>query len=162
MKKTGSLSNSLTRLSRLLYLKLVRINDTPHKIALGLGVGVFCGIIPGTGPIAALTLALILRLNRAAAILGSFLTNTWLSFVTFALSLKIGAGLFGVSRRDLQQEWMLFIKGFRLINLFKLSVLKIILPIISGYFVIALCAAAIVYLGAYIIVKIYKDRKGGI
>jgi len=61
---------------QLLYLKLIKINDTPQKIAFGFGLGVFSGIFPGTGPLAALFLALILRANRASALLGSLLTNT--------------------------------------------------------------------------------------
>ena len=75
--------NKIREYLRLILAKLFNINDTPHKIALGLGLGVFAGILPGTGPIAAIFLALAFRANRASALLGSLLTNTWLSLVTF-------------------------------------------------------------------------------
>lgn len=45
--------NRILRLLKLIYIKLFRINDTPQKIAQGFGLGVFLGILPGTGPIAA-------------------------------------------------------------------------------------------------------------
>lgn len=132
----------------LLYIKLVKINDSPQKIALGLGLGVFSGILPGTGPLAALFLAFFLRANRASALIGSLLTNTWLSFVTFLLAIKLGSGLFGISWQQLYQDWSCFLKGFNWHVLFQLSILKIILPVIIGYLLIAFCLGLLVYLTA--------------
>src|SRR3989338_7559347 len=88
-----SLEDKIKSSLKLIYDKLVKIDDSPQKVALGFGLGVFCGILPGTGPMASLALAFIFRANRAAALAGSLLTNTWLSFVIFTLSLQIGAFL---------------------------------------------------------------------
>lgn len=143
MKK---LKNSILRFPRLLYLKLFLINDTAQRIALGLGLGVFLGILPGTGPIAALFLAYLLRVNRAAALLGSLLTNTWLSIATFLLSIKLGSLIMGLSWKGVQSEWFAFWKDFHWLHLFKLSVLKIILPVLIGYLIVAFCLGLIVYL----------------
>lgn len=131
---------------RTIYIKLFKINDTPQRIALGAGLGVSLGIIPGTGPIAALFLALIFRANRAAALLGSLLTNTWLSIVTFLLSVKIGSVIMKVGWQDAYEDWLLFLKDFRWQNLFKFSALKIILPVIVGYFLVAFCLGLFIYL----------------
>ena len=98
MKKNLSLFN-------LFYERLFKINDSPQKIALGLGLGVFAGILPGTGPLAALFLAFIFRANRASALLGSLATNTWISFVTFVLAIKIGSAILEVSWLDVQAGW---------------------------------------------------------
>ncbi|MCG2713658.1 MAG: DUF2062 domain-containing protein [Candidatus Omnitrophica bacterium] len=68
-----------------IFAKLFKINDSAGKIALGVGLGVFAGLLPGTGPAAALLLALVFRANRAAALLGSLITNTWLSVVTLGI-----------------------------------------------------------------------------
>lgn len=130
----------------LFYQKLFRINDTPQKTALGLGIGVFAGIIPGMGPLAALFLALILRLNRAAALLGSLLTNTWLSIVTFLLSVKLGSSIMSLNWQDVWRDWELFLRNFHWLDLFKLSILKIILPVIVGYLVVAFSLGLAVYL----------------
>ena len=159
MKKKRSLLDKISRFFRFLYLKLFRINDTPQKIALGFGLGAFLGILPGSGPIASLFLAVIFRVNRASALLGSIVTNTWLSFLTFALALKIGAGIFGVGWRDLQKEWNQFLQDFHFAGLFKMSMFKIIMPVITGYFIIAVCLGLLVYLISLIIIIAVKQKK---
>ncbi len=135
----------------LFYHQLFRINDSPHKVAAGLGMGVFCGIMPGTGPIAALFLALLLRVNRAAALLGSLATNTWLSIVTFLLSVKLGSVIMGLDWQVARSDWWLFLSEFRWLNLFKLSILRIILPVIIGYLAVAFLLGLATYLSALII-----------
>ncbi|MDI6606430.1 MAG: DUF2062 domain-containing protein, partial [Candidatus Omnitrophota bacterium] len=90
MRKKITPADRIRRLFRLFYLKVFRINDSPRKVALGMGLGVFSGILPGTGPIAAVCLAFIFRANRAAALLGSLITNTWLSFFIFLVAIKTG------------------------------------------------------------------------
>ena len=145
-------SNNILRFLKLIYIKLFRIHDTPQKIALGVGIGVFSGIIPGTGPIAAVFMALVLRVNRAAALLGSLLTNTWLSILTFFLSIKIGASIMRVDWQEVHRNWVQFLKDFRVITLFKLATLKIILPVIIGYLVVGFCLGLIAYLVALIII----------
>ena len=129
-----------------IYLKLTRINDSPQRIALGFGLGAFLGILPGTGPIAALFLSTLLRVNRASALLGSLLTNTWLSFVTFFLSIKLGAGLMRLNWQEVYNNWNLVIKDFHWQSLFKLSIFEAVLPVIIGYFVVALSFGIVVYL----------------
>lgn len=138
--------------SNSIFLKIFSLNDTPQRIAQGLGLGVFLGIIPGTGPLAALFLALVLRVNRAAALLGSLATNTWLSIVTFFLSIKVGASIMRLDWQDVYHQWLQFLKDFRWVNLFKLSLLKIILPVILGYIIVAFCLGVIVYSIALIII----------
>jgi len=150
--------NRILRSLKFIYIKLFRIHDTPQRIALGLGLGVFLGIIPGTGPLAAIFLALVFRVNRAASLLGSLLTNTWLSIVTFLLSIKVGSAIMRVSWQDTRQNWIEFLKNFRLRDLWQLSTLKIIWPVIIGYLVVAFFLGAATYLIALIIVRQKKRR----
>lgn len=158
-KKT---KNSILRFLRLIYLKLFRINDTPQKIAQGFGLGVFLGILPGAGPIAALFLAFVFRVNRLSALFGSVLTNTWLSVLTFFLSIKTGSAIMNLNWQEVSRDWINFIKGFHFLDLFKLSFLKIFLPLIVGYFIISFCAGLVVYLIAIIILRrLKKPRKTG-
>ncbi len=156
-------SNNILRLLRLIYIKLFRIHDTPQKIALGVGIGVFLGIAPGTGPIAAVFMAFVLRVNRAAALLGSLLTNTWLSIVTFFLSIKVGSSIMGVDWQDVHRNWGRFLKDFKVVTFFKLANLKIILPVIIGYFVVSFCLGLIAYLITLtIITRIRHESKSRI
>ena len=150
--------NKASRFLKLIYLKLFRIHDTPQRIALGVGMGVFLGNAPGAGPIAAVCMAFILRINRLAALLGSLATNTWLSIVTFILSIKVGSSIMGVDWQEVHKSWAQFLKDFKFINLFKLATLKIILPIIVGYFVVSFCIGIIAYLATLIIVRRIKHE----
>ena len=113
-----------------LYERLVRMDDSPQRVALGFGVGVFLGLLPGTGPLAALAAAFVFRLNKAAALLGSVLTNTWLSFVTFALALKVGSALLGVNRSD------------------DASLVNVLKPLLAGYALVGFVCALAAYLTA--------------
>lgn len=151
----------LTRIARFfkaIYVKLFRINDTPQKIAIGLGLGVFLGTLPGTGPVAALLLALIFRVNKASALLGSLATNTWLSIPTFILAGQAGAIVTGASYEGIRGDWVLFTKNLNWGNFFNLSAYKIILPILIGYFIVSLLFGIIAYLFAIIVIK-SRNRK---
>lgn len=159
MKKKGKLANSILRFFKLVYLKLFRINDTPQKIAMGLGLGVFLGVMPGTGPLAALLFAFILNINRASALLGSILTNTWLSIPTFLLSIKIGAAILGLNYADIYKEWTALVSNFRLATLFKLSIYKVILPIMVGYLIVSLFIGILAYLAVLILIKVIRHKR---
>jgi hypothetical protein len=143
---------------KLLYYRLVKINDTPQRIALGIGLGVFCGILPGTGPLAALFLAFALRVNRASALLGSLLTNTWLSFVILIPAVKVGSAVFQINWQQLQSDWIHFLNSAGWKELFKLSILKLILPVILGYIVVAFCLGFLIYLITLAIVLFAKRK----
>lgn len=152
--------NKIKRFLRSLYLKLFRIHDSPQKIALGFGVGVASGILPGTGPVVSLFLAFIFRINRAAALIGCLATNTWLSLLTFILAIRLGSGILGIDGQQVRQEWELFLKEFRWLNLFKLSVLKIALPVLIGYFVIAVLMGLLAYIVIIALIQLKRKRKG--
>jgi len=137
--------NNILGFFKSLYVKLFKIDASPQKIALGFGLGVFLGILPGTGPIAAVFLAFILRLNRVSALLGSALTNTWLSVLTFFLSIKIGSAIMHLNWREVYQ-----------------APTKIILPLALGYLAIGICSGLLAYLIVIIILRAkskYGEKK---
>jgi hypothetical protein len=137
---------------------ILKINDSKQKIALGFGLGVLSGIFPGTGPLVAVFLSFILRANYVSALLGSLLTNTWLSIVTFLLAIKVGAVIMGVNWQDVQKEWGLFLSNFQWVSLIKISVLKLILPVFLGYLVIACIAGLLSYLIVLIILNLKRKE----
>lgn len=150
----------IARFFKLIYLKLFRINDSPQRIALGFGLGVFTGVLPGTGPLAALGLALILRVNRASALLGSVLTNTWLSIPVFMLSIKAGSAVTRASYQTLKGEWSLLVKDFHWKTLFDIGAYKILGPIIVGYAAVSVAIGAVAYVATLAILKYYKRDRG--
>lgn len=129
-----------------IYLKIFKIDDTPQKIALGLGVGVFLGVLPGTGPIAAVISASILRINKASALLGSLLVNTWINMVTFIFAIKIGSAIINSNWQQIYNESLIAFSNFKLSNFFKLPFLKLIVPILIGYIIIAFVMGFFAYI----------------
>ncbi len=143
---------------KLIYLKLIRIDDTPHKVAVGLGLGVFAGVMPFAGPIVAVFLAALFKANRISAFLGGLLTNTWITIVAFLFSIKLGSFIFGVDGDIIHSRWTALFKDFHISTLFKLSAFEIILPVLTGYLVIALSSACAAYCAAIIIMKFIKRK----
>ena len=135
------------------------MNDSPQRIAVGFGVGVFLGILPGTGPIAALALSYVLRVNKAAALLGSVLTNTWLSFVTFALALKIGAALTGGSWLDIKEHAKHLSEHFSWGTLWDVSLAHVLKPLLLGYTAVGLLCGLAGYVLVLIFLVIYPARR---
>lgn len=131
---------------RFIYQNIFLLNDTPQRIALGFGIGVFLGILPGTGVLAAIFLALVFRLNRASAILGSMLTNTWLSIVAFALALKVGAGTMHIDYISAHAGYAKLFKDFHWNTFLGLTAFKVILPVMLGYIIISALAGFLAYL----------------
>jgi uncharacterized protein len=148
----------ITKAFRILYERLFKIDDTPQKIALGMGIGVFSGIFPGMGPIAALFVAVVLRANRASTLLGCLLTNTWLSVVTFILAIQAGSVILGVNWRNAQQDWNYFLKDFSWPHLFKFSLLKLIFPVVLGYLLIGIIIGVFTYFLTLIVIRAKKHK----
>jgi len=139
--------------------RILHIDDSPHKVASGLGLGVFLGIIPGTGPIAAFILSSALRVNTLAALIGSLLTNTWLSVVTFALSIKLGSVIMRINQDTVFNNWVAFINNRDWLAWSRFSILKLVVPVALGYLVIALFLGFVTYLVTLALLLILKHEK---
>jgi len=148
--------NFLRNFTHFLYDKLVKINDTPQRVAIGFGIGVFFGIVPGLGPLASLFTASLFKVNRASALVASLLTNTWISFVTFIMSVKIGSIVMGVDWQITKNEWYSVFKNFHFADLFRVSLLKTILPTIVGYVLVAAFFGFLSYLIILLVLSIRK------
>ncbi len=146
-------ADRITRFFKAIYTKLVRINDTPQKIAVGFGIGVFLGTIPAVGPIVSLLLATVLRVNRASALLGNLLTNAWLDIATFLLAIKIGSFVIGVDWKDVHKNWTTFVRNHDWIDVFSLLRTDLLIPLIVGYFFIGLFLGILTYLITLVLVK---------
>lgn len=81
------------RRARLIYLRIMRLDDPPERIARGAAIGVFMGIFPtfGAGTILSLGAAFILRANKAAAVIGSLIMNPFTSPFFWTLSVIVGS-----------------------------------------------------------------------
>ena len=148
-----SFTDKIKNAFKLIYDKLVKIDDSPQRVALGFGLGVFCGILPGTGPVAALALAWVFHVNRVAALTGGILTNSWLSIVTFVMAVKIGSVLTGADWNEVYAACKKFITHFSWGNIKSIPFSEIILPLLLGYLIIGLICSAIAYVIVSIIIR---------
>ena len=87
----------LKRKARLTYLKILRIDDPPERIARGAAIGVAMGVLPtfGLGILLSIAAAFVLRANKAASVLGSFIMNPVTSPFFWTASLVTGCLLTG-------------------------------------------------------------------
>lgn len=96
-RRQKRLHTKASRRLKLTYLKMLRINDPPERIARGAAIGVCMGILPtfGAGLILAFVLALVLKANKGAAVLGSFIMNPLTSAFFWSGSLILGSLITG-------------------------------------------------------------------
>lgn len=85
------------RRARYHYLKILRIDDPPERIARGAAIGVLMGVLPtfGLGAFMAIGVAFVLKANKAASVLGSFIVNPLTAPFFWTLSIVIGSLILG-------------------------------------------------------------------
>jgi uncharacterized protein len=155
MKK---IRNALKKLAAMLK-HLFTLNDNPHDIALGFGLGVFLGVLPGTGPVAALICAQFLRVNRAAAFFGAAVTNTWFSFVVLGISAHIGARIMSINPAELTNCLQAAFKPFSFHKLSQLSFSQVIVPLFTGFLIVSVSVALLAYSAAFLALHAHRSLK---
>jgi uncharacterized protein (DUF2062 family) len=141
------------------YQKIIKINDSPHRIAGGFAIGIFFGVLPGAGVMAAILFAYIFRVNRAAAFASSLLTNSWLGIVTFVMAVQIGGWVTGTEWHQLYDKCRDFIKHFEWEKIVDGSALPILKPLMAGYAIIGAAVAVLVYICVFMIVVRVRNRR---
>ena len=136
---------SLKRWLQSSWHKLISIDDTPQKKALGLGLGVFLGNFPAVGPLTAWVSAYFLKVNQAAALIGSLLTNTWLSFLTLIISVKLGSFLRGRDWDQVKMNWEELTRNFNWHTLSQGTMVDTLYSMLLGYGVVSFILGALVY-----------------
>ncbi len=136
--------------------KFFLINDTPHKVAGGAALGIFLGIIPGEGVLAALLFSSIFRLNRLAAIAGVLAVNMWSTIVILPPAAFIGSLIFGgdvmniedTFRQNYHLGWKFFVS--------KAIFFDLTLPLIVGFLLISVIVSLAFYFVIYFLLKKHK------
>jgi uncharacterized protein (DUF2062 family) len=94
------------RLRRLAAV-LLRLEDTPHRIALAFAIGLFIAFSPFLGfhTLIALAVGFLTRLSRAALLIGAYLTNPWTLAPLYGGGLVLGCWILGVPVRGANASW---------------------------------------------------------
>lgn len=92
----------MNRLRRAVQV-LFHVEDSPHRIALSFGLGVFIAFSPllGLHTLIALGIAVGFRLSKAAMIVGIYVNNPWTIAPMYMAGTLLGCFLLGVSTDDL-------------------------------------------------------------
>jgi len=94
---------------------LLQLDDTPHRIALAFGIGVWLGFSPilGLHTVLALVVAFLFRLNRAALLVGVYVNNPWTLAPVYMAGTALGCVIFGVPSEGLASiDWNLHGRAF--------------------------------------------------
>lgn len=145
------LSRRVRRALRYYYLRLVRIDDSPEKIAGGVALGIFLGVFPtfGLGLILAVALASWLHVNRAAALLGALIMNPFTTPFFWTLSATVGAIVFQAENskileaaRHFEQSWAAVFRRGALVYLVGNTIVSIVFAAV-GYAIARRFAAVV-------------------
>jgi uncharacterized protein (DUF2062 family) len=94
---------------------LLRLEDTPHRVALAFGIGLFIAFSPFLGfqTVIALAVGFLTRLSRAALLIGAYFTNPWTLAPLYGAGLVLGCWLMGIPVEGATSTWTAFTEGAR-------------------------------------------------
>ncbi len=136
--------------------EMLRLDDTPHRIATAFSLGIFIAFSPfiGLHIISAVFLAWVLRLNGVAVMLGTLLNNPWTFAPIFGGSLWLGIEIYG-RHRPLHP-----IQGQELTMVNAVSQLEpYLMPFLLGTTLLGIAASLLAYPCAYYFVKEYRHLR---
>jgi uncharacterized protein (DUF2062 family) len=92
---------------KLNLIKLIRLRAEPDQIARGMALGLFVGMTPtfGVQLIIVFVLAVILKQNKIAALIGVWNTNAFTAPLIYGLEYEVGRVLLGLPRLDVQLQF---------------------------------------------------------
>jgi len=145
------------RVMRYLWQRLVRLNDGPRKIALGLACGAFVSATPflGVHVILAICLAWLLRANLIASAFGTLIGNPLTFPFIWIITYRFGNVLLGrypVSAEEPELTMSLFLQAP--IDNF----IPVFLPLIVGSLPLGLILAVGSYFPTLWAIYIYKKK----
>ena len=136
---------------------LLHVEDSPSRVALAFGLGVFIAFFPvlGIHTVMALLLALVLRLNKVAILAGAWTNNPWTLGPMFTAGTLVGCVLLGASPASLSDiDWAL---GGRPFYASLAAALRpLLLPFVIGNLVLGAAAAA----ASFLVLRALLARRG--
>ncbi|SDL62696.1 hypothetical protein SAMN05660337_3431 [Maridesulfovibrio ferrireducens] len=156
MPKEVSRYARLKRFIRLYYLKVVRLNASPHQVAMGVASGVFGGcfpVIPGLPlqTVIAVIAAFVTRSSKVAAIVATWISNplNWLLF--YYIQFKIGSFLLPIDVKFDPATWQ--VSDFMAIGWQGVTILMF------GGFILAIPMSIASYFIALFFIRRHRKRK---
>ncbi len=82
---------------RFIKYRILHVNDSPNRIAMGVAIGLFVGWTPliGLHTLIVLSLAVVMRVNKSVALVCVWVTNIFTAMPIYYFNYLIGRYLFG-------------------------------------------------------------------
>lgn len=145
------------RLARALRV-LVHVEDSPRRIALAFGVGVFIAFFPvlGVHTALALLIGVCFRLSRVALLTGAWINNPWTLGPIYMAGTLLGCLLFAVPPQGLAKiDWGL--RGPEFYTALRVTLAPYLWPFVVGNLVAGALAGTL----AYVLLKLALERRRG-
>jgi uncharacterized protein len=136
--------------------QVIGVKDSPRKIALSFGIGVFVGMSPllGFHTLLGILVAWVFRLNKFVTIVGVYVTNPWTIVPIYTFSTWIGARLLGLDHILPEINW----HSIGVTELIR-DLEPILRPFIAGSVFLGAVCAVMGYVVIYY--AVIKQRKSG-
>ena len=149
------------RLARKYILLIIRSKDTPHHIALGVAIGLFCGVaIPLGQMLLAILLAFIFKANKIFAVAATFISNPYTSPIIYPIFCYIGSKIIGIdlSIAEINKFVTDLIWSFNWSNLCNMGVDLLICYLIGGTLV-GIVLGIVGYFVTYRVAMVHRKLK---
>jgi len=150
------------------FIRLLHLNDSPHRIALGVAVGMFVALTPTWGIQMLLTVAIswLVRANKVAGLPCAWITNPLTTVPIYSFCYAVGLTLVGgpgadrflqmlTASHDPSSGWLAPIEGWWDL------MLAVAAPLWVGCLVIGAAAAALMYVVMYYLVSARRRHRAG-
>ena len=130
--------------------EVIKLRESPHKVALAFATGVFIGMSPllGLHTLLGFVVAWIFRLNPLALLAGVYITNPWTVVPIYTFSTYVGAQCLGIEQIIPTIDW----SDITFINLMN-DLEPLLMPFILGTLLIGSVMSVISYIIIYLAAK---------
>jgi uncharacterized protein (DUF2062 family) len=138
---------------------LLRVQDTPSRVAASFALGLFIAFFPILGIHTGLALAIALgfRLNKVAILLGAWINNPWTLTPMYTAGTLLGCLILGESPASLEAiDWHLTGRAFYA-SLYA-GLRPLVLPFIVGNLVLGAAAGTVAFL---VVRRVLESRTRG-
>lgn len=138
------------------FREILYIKDTPHRVALSFGIGVFIAICPllGLHTLMGVGVCFLYRFNKFALFVGIYITNPWTIIPIYTFCTWLGALMLGVDLGAVDVDWA----GVSFSSIMR-DLEPVLMPFVVGSTVVSVLAGLCAYfLIRRAVKKVHKRR----
>ncbi|MBA4348514.1 MAG: hypothetical protein C0415_00790 [Thermodesulfovibrio sp.] len=126
--------------------EVIRVKDSPGKIAISFAIGIFIGMSPflGIHTVMGIIAAWLFKLNKFVTIIGVYITNPWTIVPIYTFATWLGAKLLGIDSIIPSINW----NDIKLVDIIK-EMGTLLWPFVVGTTLLGLFSAIVSYIIVY-------------